>query len=234
MINSTNKPRSGIFIVMKYPEIGKVKLRLAESIGEEAATNLYRAFIQDTLANVHNVDIPFHIAVYPPETQEQFAHWLGPSYDFFPQEGMNLGERLHNGFAMMFKKKYQQVIALASDCPDLPGEILQMAASKLQSHDVVIGPSPDGGYYLIGFSEEQFIPEAFFDLPWGTEIVFQETLARIEPMTNQVYVLPEWQDIDTKTDLRKFYETYQLHPSKTSHAMDFLRNKPELLQILFS
>ena len=220
--------------MMKYPEAGQVKMRLAQSLGEEAATGLYRAFIQDTLVTVQGLDIPYYIAAYPPESQKQFAQWLGPSNRFIHQVGMNLGKRLQNGFATMFKKKYQQVIALASDSPDLPVEILQKAVTSLQTHKVVIGPASDGGYYLIGFSYDFFIPEVFEDISWSTETVFRETLSRIEVKTSQVFVLPEWGDIDTKRDLREFYEKNQLQTSKTLHSMKYLRNHPHLLQKLFS
>lgn len=234
MKNTTNTLRPGIFVMMKYPEVGRVKARLAQSIGEEAAASLYRAFIQDTLTTVQSLDIPFHIAVYPPESNGQFAQWLGPSYQFFHQQGMNLGKRLQNGFATMFMNEYQQVIALASDSPDLPIEILQTAVSSLQTNKVVIGPATDGGYYLIGFSNDFFIPDAFEEISWSTDTVFQETLSRIESVTHQVHVLPQWADIDTKSELKEFYETYQMQPSKTLHAMKYLQSNPELLRILFS
>jgi hypothetical protein len=229
-----NTLRPGIFVMMKYPEVGRVKARLAQSIGEEAAASLYRAFIQDTLTTVQSLDIPFHIAVYPPESHGQFVQWLGPSYQFFHQQGMNLGKRLQNGFATMFMNEYQQVIALASDSPDLPIEILQTAVSSLQTNKVVIGPATDGGYYLIGFSNDFFIPDAFEEISWSTETVFQETLSRIESVTHQVHVLPQWADIDTKSELKEFYETYQVQPSKTLHTMKYLQSNPELLRILFS
>ena len=220
--------------MMKYPEDGKVKARLAQSIGEEAATDLYRAFIQDTLTTVQSLDIPYYIAVYPPESQERFTQWLGPLYQYFHQQGVDLGKRLQNGFATMYTKEYQQVIALASDSPDLPIEILQEAVSSLQTQKVVIGPASDGGYYLIGFSHDFFISEVFEDILWSTATVYQETLSRIESVTSQVHVLPEWADIDTKSDLQKFYETYQFQPSKNLHTMKYLRDHPRLLQILFS
>jgi rSAM/selenodomain-associated transferase 1 len=220
--------------MMKYPEAGKVKIRLAESIGKEAAKDLYQAFIQDTLSTVQALTIPFHIAVYPPESEKRFAQWLGPSYQFFLQQGSNLGERLQNGFSMMFKKGYQQVIALASDSPDLPVGILQKAVSSLQTHKVVIGPASDGGYYLIGFSHDFFLAEVFEDMPWSTEIVFRETLSRIKSVTSQVCVLPEWEDIDTKTNLREFFEKYMKDPSETLHVMKYLRSHPRVLQILLS
>lgn len=234
MASTRNSFRPGIFIVMKYPEAGKVKMRLAQSLGEEAATSLYRAFIQDTLTTVQSLDVPYHIAVYPPESQKQFAQWLGGANQFFPQLGMDLGERLQNGFTTMFKKEYQQVIALASDSPDLPVEILQKAVSSLQTHKVTIGPAFDGGYYLIGFSHDFFIPEVFEDISWSTETVFQETMSRIETIKDQVHVLPVWEDIDTKRNLREFYERNQLQSSRTLHTMKYLSMHSRLLQILFS
>jgi len=234
MEDTTNSLLSGIFIMMKYPELGKVKSRLAKSIGEEDATNLYRAFIQDTISAVQSLSVPFHIAVYPPESEEQFGQWLGPSHRFFQQQGGSLGERLQNGFATMFEKGYRQVISLASDSPDLPIEILQTAVTNLQSNNVVIGPALDGGYYLIGFSNDNYVHDPFVGISWGTETVFQETVARIESVTHQLHILPEWLDIDTKSDLQRFYETYKLDSSNSLHTMKYLHNHPELLQILFS
>jgi rSAM/selenodomain-associated transferase 1 len=234
MESDSNGLHPGIFIMVKYPEVGKVKVRLAKSIGEEAATRLYRTFVQDTLSTVGALDIPYHIAVHPPESQEQLAEWLGTSQRYIHQRGANLGERLLNGFTTMFEKKYRQVIALASDCPDLPIEILQAAVSSLQTHETVIGPAPDGGYYLIGFAHNNFIPKAFRNISWSTNTVFQETLLRIQSETNRVHVLPEWQDIDTKSALLDFYKKYQIQPSDTLHAMKYLRSHQGLLQKLSS
>ncbi|MHA2426151.1 MAG: TIGR04282 family arsenosugar biosynthesis glycosyltransferase [Candidatus Thorarchaeota archaeon] len=230
----TNTTQSGIFIVMKYPEKGEVKSRLAKSIGEDSATNLYRAFIQDTIDTVESLEFPFHLAISPPDAQEQFTRFLGFGYNFFPQRGANLGERLRNGFHTMFDAGYTQVIALASDCPDLPAHLLKEAFSCFQSHDVVLGPAPDGGYYLIGFSKDTFIPEAFDSLSWSTDTVLQETLARIKPFSERIHLLSEWQDIDTKNDLREFYNTHQLQTSTALRSMTFLRSHPELVKALFS
>ncbi|MFW9850570.1 MAG: TIGR04282 family arsenosugar biosynthesis glycosyltransferase [Candidatus Thorarchaeota archaeon] len=234
MEDTTNTLRPGLFIMMKYPEVGNVKSRLAESVGDKVATNLYRAFIHDTLTTVRSLNVPFHIAVYPPDALEKFSHWLGLSYEFFRQEGKNLGERLQNGFALMFKNDYREVIAIGSDSPDLPPEILQDAITSLQTNKVVIGPAKDGGYYLLGFSHDFFVPDAFSDVSWGTETVFQETLDRIRSVTNQVRVLPEWMDIDTKNDLRQFYETYKMKRTKALYTMKFLRSHPDLLRALFA
>jgi rSAM/selenodomain-associated transferase 1 len=234
MDNSKKAISPGLFIVMKYPEVGKVKSRLASSIGEKSACNLYRACIQDTLATAKSLDIPFHIAVHPPESQERFVQWLGSSYSYFHQEGMNLGERLHNGFVTMFSKGYDNVIALASDCPDLPSKILKTAFTKLRTHSAVIGPAPDGGYYLIGLSLEDIIPDIFRNMKWSTDTVFQATLSILEAETERVHILPKWRDIDTKSDLRKFYEKHHSQSSKTLYTMKYLQRNPEILRILFS
>lgn len=234
MEGTTNTLRPGLFIMMKYPEVGKVKTRLAESVGDEVATNLYREFIRDTLTTARALDVPFHIAVYPPNALVKFSHWLGPSHEFFGQKGTNLGERLHNGFDLMFKNEYRQVIALASDSPDLPPEIIQNAISSLRTHKFVIGPATDGGYYLLGISHDAFILNTFSDISWGSETVFQDTLHRIRSVTNKVHVLPEWLDIDTKDDLKQFYETYKMKHTNTLYTMKYLRNHPELVGALFT
>jgi rSAM/selenodomain-associated transferase 1 len=234
METDSNRFHPGIFIMVKYPELGRVKVRLAQSIGEEAATRLYRAFVQDTLSTVGALDIPYHIAVHPPESRAQLTEWLGTSHGYIQQRGANLGERLLNGFITMFEKKYRQVIALASDCPDLPIEILQAAVSNLQTHEAVIGPAPDGGYYLIGFNYDNFIPNVFRNISWSTNTVFQETLSRMRSDSQHVHVLPEWQDIDTRSDLLHFYNKHQAKPSDTLHAMKYLRSHHGLLQFLSS
>jgi len=226
--------QSGIFIVMKYPEIGKVKMRLAESIGEEAATGLYRAFIQDILSTVQSLEISYHIAVHPPESQDEFAEWLGSAHQYFQQRGADLGERLKNGFRTMFEKDYQQVIALASDSPDLPIEILREAVIALQTHEIVIGPATDGGYYLIGFSRDCFIPEAFEGISWSTASVLEETLTRIGSINQQIHSLPEWADVDTIGDLQKFFLKHKNNPSMNLHTMLYLRSNPSLQHILGS
>jgi len=223
-----------IFVMTKYPERGKVKLRLAQSIGEEAAASLYHAFIQDTLQTVQALDIPFRIAVHPPESQEKLTQCLGRSYACFPQRGANLGERLHNGFLRMFSEKFQQVIAVASDCPDLPLDILQAAVQSLQSNEVVIGPAPDGGYYLIGFTKDSFIPAVFQDISWSTDKVLDETLERINLDPEQIHILPKWKDIDTKADLQEFYLMYRTHQQDALHSMKYLFDHPELVQMLLS
>ncbi|MHA1908935.1 MAG: TIGR04282 family arsenosugar biosynthesis glycosyltransferase [Candidatus Thorarchaeota archaeon] len=234
MEKSPKQHQPGIFILMKYPELGKVKSRLARSIGDEPAANLYRAFIEDTLATVQSLGIAYHIAVYPPESEPMFSEWLGPSHKFFHQEGKNLGERLQNGFKTMFEIGYRQVIALASDSPDLPCEILDNAISSFHTSNVVVGPATDGGYYLIGFSSEHFIPDAFVDVTWGTEYVFEETMAQVESVTRDVHVLSEWVDIDTKNQLRQFYEKYKMQSSHNLKSMKYLHSHPEVLQRILS
>jgi len=221
----------GIFIMMKYPREGSVKSRLAKSIGKNAATALYRAFIRDTLLTVESLEFPFHLAVFPPEALEKSVNWLGASYEFFRQEGVNLGERLHNGFTRMFEEKYEQVIALASDSPGLPPDILYKAVSSLQRQDSVLGPAFDGGYYLIGFSKESYIPEVFEGIAWGTEAVFNKTLSLLKSVSRQVHLLPEMTDIDTVSELRKFYDTCQMQPSKAPHTVSYLRSHPDVLRL---
>jgi hypothetical protein len=219
----------GIFLMTKYPEVGSVKSRLAKSIGNRAATDLYRAFIQDTLLTVQSVELPFHIAVFPPVALEKSMKWLNGSYRFLPQEGANLGERLHNCFVRMFEEKYEQVIALASDSPGLQADILHKAVSSLQGHDCVLGPALDGGYYLIGFSRKCYLSAVFEGISWGTEFVFEETLSILKANSRHVHVLPEMMDIDTESELREFYEKHRMHPSKPPNTMKYLRKHPDLL-----
>lgn len=132
---------------------------------------------------------------------------------------------MRNIFIDTYSKGFKSVIAIASDCPDLPEEILKEAIIALQDHDAVIGPSPDGGYYLIGLTQEAFSPKTFEAVTWSTAKVFKETISKLKNQRQNIYILPEWRDVDTLADLRNLFERNHNSKFNTSKTMKMLHTQ---------
>ena len=190
-----------ILLFLKSPVAGHVKTRLASEIGEEAAAGLYKCFVEDLISTVEQSGTAFRLCFHPREAKSHFQEWLGDRYNYCPQSGSGLGERLKSAFIEAFEQGFSKVVAIGSDSPDLPGDFLRQAFEELDSHDAVIGPSSDGGYYLIGFSENSFVKEAFDSIAWSTSAVCDQTRMRLRMYELNVHLLPQWHDVDTRADL---------------------------------
>ncbi|MHC4738892.1 MAG: TIGR04282 family arsenosugar biosynthesis glycosyltransferase, partial [Planctomycetota bacterium] len=118
------------------------------------------------------------------------------------QSGKDLGERMKNAFLRTFGNNFTRVIIIGSDSPDLPADYINLAFSALLTHDVVIGPSDDGGYYLIGFCKKAFLPGALEGIGWSGESVCEQTIRILRKYKRKVYLLPQWYDVDTVADLK--------------------------------
>lgn len=186
---------------VKYPDKGKVKSRLSQYWDEDMVVRLYRAFIEDLLERLSNGDYRFRIAYHPRERKNDFSKDFGNTYSYMPQTGTGLGKKMQNAFKKCFSDGYQAVVVIGSDSPDLPPQIIKEAFQALEKSDAVIGPSYDGGYYLIGFCIESFTPEAFEGIDWGTESVYKTTMDILESAGKRVHVLPAWRDIDRPEDV---------------------------------
>lgn len=212
-----------LIVFLKLPAKGKVKTRLAKVVGIEAAVDLYRCCVSDTLAMIRRAGYPFLVFFYPPDAHKAVTSWLGEGLTCLPQEGGDLGERMFAAFRKALRD-YSRAVLVGTDCPDLPRAILHEAFESLKSHSVVIGPSLDGGYYLIGFSTPD-IPEALFKgIEWGSSGVFKTTMTAIKRHNLDVHILPPWRDIDEYQDLKElYYRQKDLEPGRLS-TLDYLRN----------
>jgi len=218
-----------ILFFVKYPERGQVKKRLSISIGEGTASELYRNFVLDSLSILEKCGVQFIVCFHPPDSQQKFIEWLGKGYSYMPQQGNDLGQRMRNGFINMFDKNYQGVIIIGSDSPDLPGTFIDEALVSLHTHDVVLGPSFDGGYYLISFRHDTFLPETFDGICWSTGTVFSETSTILKKAGLTLHVLPEWNDIDTCDDLRGLIERNRNTDFSRSMTFSYLSTCDEIL-----
>lgn len=192
--------RQALFVMAKDPRAGQVKTRLCPPLTPEQAARLYQCFLSDVLdlvAAVPGVD-PV-VAFSPREAHGEFTRLTSGRFQLIPQEGTDLGARLENTFRVLFRQGYERVAAVSTDSPDLPVEYLREAFARLEGGPVVLGPCPDGGYYLIGLSK--LFPALFRDMPWSTERVVPETETRARHLGVNVTRLPEWHDVDTAADL---------------------------------
>jgi len=212
-----------ILLFVKYPEKGKVKLRLSVDINEDIVQDLYRCFVQDTLTRVKKIDSQLFICFFPVEAQKKFRKWLGSTLLFLSQNGVDLGERMKNCFTDVFTKGFRRAILIGSDSPDLPKKYIKQAFTILQTRDVVLGPAVDGGYYLIGFNTHTFTPSVFENISWGNQTVFQETMMKIKQAHRSLGRLPIWSDVDTIADLKHLIQRAENTSFKSSQTMTYLR-----------
>ena len=194
-----------LLFFIKNPQKGQVKTRLASAIGDEAAVRLYKRFLLEMLSTLNKGTFIFYLCVYPVDALESLKAWLGEDYLYMLQQGENLGERMKNAFTEALAMNFKRVVLIGSDIPSLPLEFIEEAFMSLEKKDVVIGPSADGGYYLVGFRDKKFSPRAFKGIPWSTERVFEETMKIFEHEGLTVHTLKMLRDIDTVQDLRNYW-----------------------------
>jgi len=216
-----------IIVLIKSPDRVLVKSRLAESIGDDRARILYRYFVEDLLDILAGQDVHLRIYFQPPDAKEDIARWLGNRYDLFPQRGEDLGERMREAFEETFQQGYRSALLIGSDAPDLTAPIFQEGFGALSIHDAVLGPSMDGGYYLIGFRDDTFRPEIFEGIPWSTNVVFQKTLEIFIALGDMVHILPIWRDIDVIEDLKALMHRHGESPFRQSKTMRYLMNQKD-------
>ena len=217
MINDT----PCLLLFLKYPDKGKVKSRLSKEFGEDTVLLLYEAFVLDVLETVNKGKYRFTICFHPPSAHEKIASWLGKSYLYMPQNGSDLGEKMKNAFVSAFSEGFEKVILIGSDIPDLPKEIIDEAFAS--DREAVIGPATDGGYYLIGFKRDTFLPHIFEGMGWSTGSVFERTIETFRKHSCKVHVLPQWRDVDTPEDLRAFYERNRNTAFEHSRTMGLIK-----------
>ena len=190
-----------LVIFVKYPEAGRVKSRLAQTIGAAQAALAYKTMVEIVVRNTKPCDGEYAQVLYydPPELRENFQSWLQMSH-IEPQSGGDLGERMKQAFSHALAEARQAVL-IGTDCIDIDHHLILETFQRLAKSDLVLGPAKDGGYYLIGC--KQVYPEIFTGIDWSTERVFSQTLEIAEKLKLRVASLPILEDIDTVEQLWK-------------------------------
>jgi len=213
-----------MLVFVRAPATGKVKTRLAKGLDPRTVRDLYQCFVIDVLAMLTSGGFHTFICYHPPEAEPQMVAWLGDTYQYLPQKGADLGARMANAFEVTFQRGCRQALLIGTDFPDLPRNVVCQAFDGLQQNGSVIGPTYDGGYYLIGFERTQFLPAVFKAMPWGTKKVFDDTLRVLGDHNQHPLILPRWRDIDEYEDLLAFSNTLPSIPETASHTRALLRS----------
>lgn len=188
-------PQPTIALFAKYPTAGEAKTRLIPALGPEGAAQLHRRLVERTIATIRQSGLPFALHITG-EPQSAFAEWLGDDVELVEQGGGDLGARLARVDA--------PAILLGADIPGLTARHLLDACQALKRSDAVLGPAQDGGYYLLGFNAG--LPFVFTDMPWGTERVLEETMARLKAHDVSFTLLDILADCDRPADLALYPE----------------------------
>lgn len=197
--------KSAILIFQKNAELGKVKTRLAKDVGNESALEIYNQLCELTHEVCKEVPVDKHLyfSSFIPE-----IHPTEPSYFFHIQKGEDLGERMSNAFGEMFRKGYQKLLIIGTDCPEISTQLLLEAFSLLEESEVVLGPAEDGGYYLLGMG--RYFPQLFQNIHWSTSEVVNQTKNILESGNISYRLLPVRTDIDTLEDWIKIKNLIKL------------------------
>lgn len=196
-----------VAIMAKAPLPGQVKTRLCPPLSPDEAAGLYRCFLLDKIQQVRALDRAWPVIAYAPEDAGQIFGAMAPDLELLPQRGPDLGVRLTGILERLLASGHDGAVAIDSDTPTLPIRLLQQAVDRLADDsdlDGVLGPTEDGGYYLIGLKTPQ--PVLFTDMPWSTPDVLPETMRRAERRRLRLVQLPPWYDVDTSEDLDRLRE----------------------------
>ncbi|RME51412.1 MAG: glycosyltransferase [Caldilineae bacterium] len=222
---ANNLPPDVLIVVAKQPAAGQTKTRLSPPLSPEEAAALYECFLRDTLALVRRVpDVRRVIAHLPPAAGGYFRA-LAPDFETIPQRGANLGARLDNTLRHYLRLGCRRAVIMNSDGPTLPAAHLQAAFDALAGEtDVVLGPSDDGGYYLIGLKRPA--PRLLRGVTMSTPTVLRDTLALAAEAGLRVHLLPPWYDVDDPASLARLRaELAHAPPGVAPHTRAFL-NRP--------
>ena len=194
--SSDKRARQCLGLFAKDPHAGDVKSRLGPVYDKDFRQGLAEAFLKDMLRTADRLDGVDKVLNFSPVASvDQMGQYLPPVWELLPQEGEDLGRRMEFFFRWAFNR-YHRVVLIGSDFPTLPPQYLEQAFELLCTHSLVLGPSTDGGYYLIGLSCPH--PEIFSDIEWSSGQVFTQTVDRLKI---DIGLLPPWYDIDYPENL---------------------------------
>ncbi len=188
-----------LIIFAKNPVLGRVKTRLARTIGNEKALEVYCSLLSITRQVTEN--LPYDkVVFYSDKIEFEDPLWPEDTYLKRLQEQADLGTRMQSAFSWAFDCGYKRACIIGTDCAQLTSEIIIQAFEALRKKDFVLGPANDGGYYLLGMNT--MYEKVFQNKQWSTSEVLETTLADIRSYRKQVYLLPELIDVDDEEDLK--------------------------------
>ncbi len=185
----------------KYWLPGTVKTRLARSIGDDRASQLYQRFVITLLERFQEMGDRRIVAYSPIERHAEFSAVTPQSWELTPQSSGNLGRRMNLFLNSHLVGQEDRVVLIGTDSPTMPAQFIDDAFAALKTDPVVLGPSRDGGYYLVGAAAH--VPPIFADIDWSTPAVWQQTVDRLGNAGCSFAELPLWSDVDDLADLAR-------------------------------
>lgn len=185
-----------LIVFVKNIKLGKVKTRLAKSIGDEGAFQVYKQLVEITERETTQVKSDQRIYFSDVVVDEKW-----PKTAKYVQKGADLGQKMQNAFEKGFKDGHEKIVLIGSDLPDISASIIHKAFDELTNNEIVFGPAEDGGYYLVGMTKKHYT--VFTNKKWSTDGLLENTLSELKEKKVDVSLLQTLNDIDTVEDLEK-------------------------------
>jgi len=199
-VSENNKSGNALIVFVRYPEAGKVKTRLAGGTSNEFACNVYKLCAERIFSEISSLEnFAKYIFYSEHKDKEKIIEWTNNKFLYALQQGNDLGERMFNAFDFVMSQNNPKAIIIGTDIPDLSKEIIIEAIDSLDKNDLVIGPSYDGGYYLLGMKKVH--SGLFEDIEWSSNSVFSSTVQKANALNFKIKELLMLRDIDTKNEL---------------------------------
>lgn len=188
----------------KYPEPGKVKTRLASETGSKFATKFYRICAEHIFNEVQKNDAQGFLFLPASDDTSLIKNWAGKNFIYNLQIGNSLGEKMKNAFEVVSNFGYNSAIIIGTDIPDMSSAIITSSIKNLNSCEVVISPSDDGGYSLLGMNK--LFPFLFSEMEWSTDSVFPTTINRLDIHKIDYKIQAALHDVDNLNDLKRYLQ----------------------------
>jgi rSAM/selenodomain-associated transferase 1 len=214
---------NALAVMAKVPVAGQVKTRLVPALTAEEAAEFYRSLLVDQLNQLQQLDTAdCYLAFAPDDARELMEQLAPPCFQLLPQQGEDLGARMQGVFSALFALGHSHLLLIGSDLPPVPMSFFEEAYAFLQSADkrVVLGPSRDGGFYLVGCNQPT--AEMFSGMTWSHGAVLAQTRSKLASLQIDTHLLPTWFDVDTPDDLR-YLQLSDLLESAMPNTLQFLR-----------
>ena len=199
----TTSYMTSLIVFVKNPIPGAVKTRLQTRFAPDQVVALYTAFVRDVLAKAERIDVNRRVIAFdPPDAESEVSALFGggkAQWQFVPQVQDDLGTRMREALVQQLDAGASAAVLIGTDIPSLPAQHITQAFDLLRAKDVVLGPSVDGGYYLVGVSKST--PEIFEDVEWSTPGVLAQTIDRVQHAGHTLGLVPPWFDVDTPDEL---------------------------------
>ncbi|OCX53442.1 hypothetical protein BEL04_03840 [Mucilaginibacter sp. PPCGB 2223] len=188
---------TAIIIFIKNPDLGRVKKRLAQTVGEEQALDVYNGMLEHTQAITRPLNADKYL--FYDRTKDMNDNWPNDIYQKDVQSGQYMVTRIQNALKKIYSKGYQRIVIIGSDCLELDERVIRLAFRQLEHFDTVIGPTKDGGFYLFGMNGYQ--ADVLKVTSWGTSSLVADVLKMIQHLNKSYFMLSELSGVVTADDL---------------------------------